>query len=108
MGRSTSDHPPIQENGNTQENMVGKHQDSKKDKVKNEINKTVPFHKLFSFARHWDCFLMLVGSVSAVGTGFSSCLTAILVGDMADAFGGHADDKQVVHEVSKVMLNSPS
>ncbi|KAG2407376.1 hypothetical protein LR48_Vigan01g291200 [Vigna angularis] len=99
---------PVQDTGNTQKNMVDKQQESKKNKVKNEVNKTVPFHKLFSFARPWDCFLMLVGSISAVSTGISSCLMAILVGGMIDAFGGHADDKQVVHEVSKVSLKLAS
>lgn len=105
MRGSTNDHPPVQAAGNTQEKTVGKQQDSKKNKVKDEINKTVPFHKLFSFARPWDCFLMLVGTISAVATGISSSLMAILAGDMVDAFGGHAGDKQVVDEVSKVMLS---
>ncbi|KAG4959298.1 hypothetical protein JHK87_035931 [Glycine soja] len=99
---STSDHPPVQGPENTQE-MDGRQQDSKKNKVKGESNKTVPFYKLFSFADSWDCLLMVVGAISAVGNGISMPLMTILIGDAMDAFGGNVDNKQaVVHQVSKV------
>ncbi|KAL5149237.1 ABC transporter B family member 11 [Glycine soja] len=99
---STSDHPPVQGPENTQE-MDGRQQDSKKNKVKGESNKTVPFYKLFSFADSWDCLLMVVGAISAVGNGISMPLMTILIGDAIDAFGGNVDNKQaVVHQVYKV------
>ncbi|RDX94816.1 ABC transporter B family member 4, partial [Mucuna pruriens] len=108
MTGSTSDHLPVQGPENTQE-MVGRQQDSKNNKVKDESNKTVPFYKLFSFADSWDCLLMLVGTISAVGNGISIPLMTILIGDAIDAFGGHVDNKQVVvHEVSKVSLKFAS
>ena len=105
---STSDHPPVQGPENTQE-MDGRQQDSKKNKVKGESNKTVPFYKLFSFADSWDCLLMVVGAISAVGNGISMPLMTILIGDAIDAFGGNVDNKQaVVHQVYKVMPTSLS
>nr|KYP57752.1 ABC transporter B family member 4 [Cajanus cajan] len=83
--------------------------DSKKNKVKVERNKTVPFYKLFSFADSWDYLLMLVGTISAVGNGISMPLMTVLIGDAIDAFGGNAVNKQVVvHEVSKASLKFAS
>ncbi|KAL5149238.1 ABC transporter B family member 11 [Glycine soja] len=105
---STSDHPPVQGPENTQE-MDGRQQDSKKNKVKGESNKTVPFYKLFSFADSWDCLLMVVGAISAVGNGISMPLMTILIGDAIDAFGGNVDNKQaVVHQVYKASLKFAS
>ena len=89
------------------EKMAGMKQDSKKNKLNNEINKAVPFYKLFSFADSQDCLLMLVGAISAVANGMCTPLLTIFAGDAIDALGGHVDDKQVVHEVSKV-IRSPS
>ncbi|XP_029129519.1 ABC transporter B family member 4 isoform X1 [Cajanus cajan] len=100
---STSDHAPVQGPENTRE------MDSKKNKVKVERNKTVPFYKLFSFADSWDYLLMLVGTISAVGNGISMPLMTVLIGDAIDAFGGNAVNKQVVvHEVSKASLKFAS
>ena len=50
---------------------------------------------------------MLVGAISAVANGMCTPLLTIFAGDAIDALGGHVDDKQVVHEVSKV-IRSPS
>lgn len=77
-------------------------QDSKKNKSKDQSNKSVPFHKLFSFADSWDYLLMFVGTITAIGNGISMPLMTIIIGDTIDAFGGNVDNKQVVHEVSKV------
>ncbi|ESW26477.1 hypothetical protein PHAVU_003G122700 [Phaseolus vulgaris] len=90
------------------EKMAGMKQDSKKNKLNNEINKAVPFYKLFSFADSQDCLLMLVGAISAVANGMCTPLLTIFAGDAIDALGGHVDDKQVVHEVSKVSLKLAS
>ncbi|XP_061354692.1 ABC transporter B family member 4-like isoform X2 [Gastrolobium bilobum] len=73
---------------------------SKKNKVKDESKKTVPFYKLFSFADSWDYLLMFVGTISAIGNGISLPLMTIIIGDAIDAFGGNVNTKQVVHEVS--------
>ncbi|XP_020228104.2 ABC transporter B family member 4-like [Cajanus cajan] len=104
-GLTSEGHLPVQRSENTQE-MVGRQQDSKKNKViKDESNKTVPLHKLFSFADPLDCLLMLVGAISAVANGISIPLMTILIGNVVDAFGGHLDNKQVVvHEVSKASI----
>ncbi|KAL5182709.1 ABC transporter B family member 11 [Glycine soja] len=105
---STSDHPPAQGPENTQE-IEYMQQDCKKNKMKGESNKTVPFYKLFSFADSWDCLLMVVGAISAVGNGISMPLMTILIGDAIDAFGGNVDNKQaVVHQVSKASLKFAS
>ncbi|XP_027333252.1 ABC transporter B family member 4-like isoform X1 [Abrus precatorius] len=84
--------------------MAGRQKDSKNNKVKDEGNKTVPYYKLFSFADSWDHLLMFLGAISAVGNGISMPLMSIIIGDAIDAFGGNVDNKQVVHEVSKVSL----
>jgi len=105
---ATSDQTPVEGSKTTQEKMVGMMQDSKENKVKNETNKTVPFYKLFSFADSQDCLLMLVGAISAVANGICTPLLTIFVGDAIDALGGHADNKQVLHEVSKVIRRSSS
>ncbi|KAL2338871.1 hypothetical protein Fmac_013317 [Flemingia macrophylla] len=102
-GSTSEGHLPVKGSENTQE-MVSR-QDSRKNKVKDESNKTAPFHKLFLFADPLDCLLMLVGAISAVANGISTPLMVILIGDVVDAFGGHLDDTQVVvHEVSKASL----
>ncbi|KAK7363394.1 hypothetical protein VNO77_05536 [Canavalia gladiata] len=96
---STS-HPPVLGPEDTQE-MVGR-QDSRKNKAKDESNKTVPYYKLFSFADSWDYLLMLVGTISAVGNGVVMPLMTVAIGDAINSFGGKVDNKQVVHDVSKV------
>ncbi|XP_058757075.1 ABC transporter B family member 4-like [Vicia villosa] len=79
--------------------------ESNKKEVMDQRIKTVPFYKLFSFADSLDYFLMIVGTVSAVANGVSTPLMTIIIGDAVDAFGGNANNKQVVHQVSKVSLN---
>ncbi|XP_050921239.1 ABC transporter B family member 4 isoform X2 [Lathyrus oleraceus] len=98
MTGSTSHTPPVPEDSEM-------HQESKMNKGKDQRIKTVPFYKLFSFADSWDYFLMIVGTISAVGNGVSTPLMTIIIGDVVDAFGGNANNKQVVHQVSKVSLN---
>ena len=100
MTGSTS-HSSVLGPENTQE-MADIQQDSKKNKAKDHSNKTVPFHKLFSFADSWDYLLMFVGTISAVGNGISMPLMTVIIGDTVDAFGGNVNTKQVVHQVSKV------
>lgn len=82
--------------------MADMHEESNKKEVMDQRIKTVPFYKLFSFADSLDYFLMIVGTVSAVANGVSTPLMTIIIGDAVDAFGGNANNKQVVHQVSKV------
>jgi ATP-binding cassette subfamily B (MDR/TAP) protein 1 len=105
MTGSASHHPTIPAGSDNFQEMVDMHQDTKKNKVKDQSNKTVPFYKLFSFADSWDYLLMTVGTTSAVGNGVSMPLMAIIIGDTLDAFGENVNTKQVVHQVSKVTNN---
>jgi ATP-binding cassette subfamily B (MDR/TAP) protein 1 len=102
MTGSASHHPPVPAGSENFQEMVDMHQDTKKNKVKDQRNKTVPFYKLFSFADSWDYLLMIVGTTSAVGNGVSMPLMAIIIGDTLDAFGANVNTKQIVHQVSKV------
>lgn len=65
---------------------------------------TVPFYKLFTFSDSWDRFLMVVGTISAVGNGLNSPLMALLFGRMTDAFGGRTNQQNVVPLVSEVYI----
>ncbi|KAK7264795.1 hypothetical protein RJT34_32406 [Clitoria ternatea] len=82
----------------------GNMQDLKKSEAKDEKAKTVPLHKLFSFADPLDHLLMFVGTVGAIGNGISMPLMALIFGSMINAFGGSSNTKDVVDEVSKVSL----
>lgn len=66
----------------------------------------VPFYRLFSFADSLDCALMLLGTVSAVGNGITLPFMTIIFGELLDSFGGAADTKYVLHNVSKVCIFS--
>lgn len=63
---------------------------------------TVPFHKLFTFADAKDVVLMAFGTVGAFVNGMTWLLTALLFGNMIDAFAGAASKHDVVKRVSKV------
>ncbi|XP_010474666.1 PREDICTED: ABC transporter B family member 11-like [Camelina sativa] len=74
-------------------------------KVKNdEKTKTVPFYKLFAFADSFDVFLMICGSLGAIGNGVSLPLVTLLFGDLIDSFGQNQNKKYIVDVVSKVCL----
>lgn len=63
--------------------------------------KTIPFHKLFSFADSTDITLMIFGTIGAIANGLGSPLMTIVFGDLIDSFG---NNKNLVHEVSKVKI----
>ncbi|RDX61991.1 ABC transporter B family member 9, partial [Mucuna pruriens] len=96
--QESTSQPPVLGPENTQE--MARQQESKKNKVKDQSNKTVPFYKLFSFADSWDYLLMFVGTVSAAGNGLTKALTNIVMGEAVDAFRGNGNTN-VVREVSK-------
>ncbi|KAK4407429.1 ABC transporter B family member 11 [Sesamum angolense] len=64
----------------------------------------VPYYKLFSFADPADYALMVVGMITAVGSGLCLPLMTLLFGELANSFGQNAETKRVVSEVSKVSL----
>uniref|UniRef100_A0A1J3JST6 ABC transporter B family member 11 n=1 Tax=Noccaea caerulescens TaxID=107243 RepID=A0A1J3JST6_NOCCA len=81
----------------------GEEEETKKEKS-DEKPKTVPFYKLFAFADSVDVFLMICGSVGAIGNGVSLPLMTLLFGDLIDSFGQNQNNKDIVDLVSKVCL----
>ncbi|XP_027347109.1 ABC transporter B family member 11-like [Abrus precatorius] len=64
----------------------------------------VPFYKLFSFADSLDRALMFVGTIGAIANGLTTPLMTVVFGNLIDAFGGHTNPEEVVHDVSKVAV----
>ncbi|KAK6162938.1 hypothetical protein DH2020_002779 [Rehmannia glutinosa] len=64
-----------------------------------EPMKTVPFYKLFSFADSRDKVLMTVGTIAAIGNGFTQPLMSLLFGELIDVFG-KSQNNDVVRQVS--------
>ncbi|KAL0459172.1 UNVERIFIED_CONTAM: ABC transporter B family member 11 [Sesamum latifolium] len=87
---------------------TGTNSTSKQTSDSNSNEKTnvgkVPYHKLFSFADPADYALMVIGTITAVGSGFCLPLMTLLFGELANSFGQNAETKRVVDEVSKVSL----
>ncbi|XP_010504005.1 PREDICTED: ABC transporter B family member 11-like isoform X2 [Camelina sativa] len=77
---------------------------SPKEGENDEKTKTVPFYKLFAFADSFDVFLMICGSLGAIGNGVSIPLITLLFGDLIDSFGQNQNNKDIVDVVSKVCL----
>ncbi|XVF21987.1 hypothetical protein REPUB_Repub12eG0135900 [Reevesia pubescens] len=78
-----------------------------KDSGSNKEDKTntVPFYKLFAFADLTDMWLMIIGTIGAIGNGLCMPLMTILLGDLINAFGDNqANDDRVVDVVSEVAL----
>ncbi|KAL3529878.1 hypothetical protein ACH5RR_009200 [Cinchona calisaya] len=69
-----------------------------------EVANKVPYYKLFCFADPVDYILMVVGTITAIGSGICVPLLAVLFGEIINSFGQTLDTDQVVHEVSKVSL----
>ncbi|XP_076953143.1 ABC transporter B family member 11-like isoform X1 [Bidens hawaiensis] len=63
-----------------------------------------PYHKLFTFADSTDFVLMIIGIIAAIGNGIAMPLQSLIFGELIDTFGGNQDDKDIVHQVSKVSL----
>lgn len=62
-----------------------------------------PYRKLFTFADSTDRVLMIIGTITAIGNGIAMPLQTLIFGELIDAFGGNQDDKDIVHQVSKVI-----
>lgn len=74
----------------------------KTEKQKVAVADEVPYHKLLSFADPIDHALMVIGVVTAVGSGVCVPLMAVLFGELVDSFGMTVDSGKIVGEVSKV------
>ncbi|KAK4745579.1 hypothetical protein SAY87_011891 [Trapa incisa] len=77
---------------------------SNKSVDKEKITCRVPYYKLFSFADPLDYFLMIVGSIAAVGNGISIPLMTIIFGEVVNSFGQNSDKNHMIDAVSKVSL----
>ncbi|GFQ01230.1 ABC transporter b family member 4 [Phtheirospermum japonicum] len=64
----------------------------------------VPYYKLFSFADTTDYVLMVIGLITAVGSGLCLPLMTIIFGELANSFGHNVGTGRVVDQVSKVSL----
>ncbi|KAF9592897.1 hypothetical protein IFM89_018613 [Coptis chinensis] len=65
---------------------------------------TVPYYKLFSFADSKDLVLMVIGTIASVANGASMPIMTFLVGDLINAFGQNANNKNTLPVVSRVAL----
>ncbi|KAL5698965.1 ABC-type xenobiotic transporter [Ranunculus cassubicifolius] len=77
---------------------------SEKSKEEEKSVKTVPYHKLFSFADSKDVLLMVVGTIGAVANCVSMPVMTLLIGELTDAFGQNANNSDTLRVVSKVSL----
>lgn len=105
MGSSTTSNKHENINTKTSTSTNKEEQEEKEKAEKDEKSQTVPFMKLFSFADRTDIFLMVIGTLGAVGNGVCMPLMTVLFGDLIDSFGQNQDNNRVVHVVSKVSLN---
>nr|XP_043636161.1 ABC transporter B family member 11-like [Erigeron canadensis] len=48
--------------------------------------------------------LMVIGTITAIGSGIAMPLQTLIFGELIDVFGGTPDNKAIVHQVSKVSL----
>ncbi|PIN17698.1 Multidrug/pheromone exporter, ABC superfamily [Handroanthus impetiginosus] len=71
---------------------------------KSKVVPKVPYYKLFSFADTTDYVLMVIGVITAIGSGLSLPLMTLLFGELANSFGHNVGTKNVVNEVSKVSI----
>lgn len=71
-----------------------------------EAKPILPFYKLFSFADRLDIFLMITGTIGAIGNGISTPLMAILFGNFTNSFGISSKTGQLIDAVSKVSSTS--
>ncbi|CAN4095016.1 unnamed protein product [Withania somnifera] len=77
---------------------------NKTEKQKVAAADEVPYYKLLSFADTVDHALMVIGMITAVGSGICFPLMAVLFGELVDSFGMTADSEEIVGQVSKVSL----
>ncbi|XP_041022108.1 ABC transporter B family member 4-like [Juglans microcarpa x Juglans regia] len=86
---------------NNSPNVIGDREDFEKSTGGHQDSKTVPFLKLFSFADSTDLFLMIAGTMGAIGNGSGLPLITVFFGEMINSLGSTTD---IVPLVSKVCL----
>lgn len=75
---------------------------TEKQKVAAADHHEVPYYKLLSFADSVDYALMVIGTITAAGSGICFALMSVLFGELVDSFGMTVDSGKIVGEVSKV------
>ncbi|KAM0895970.1 hypothetical protein ACQ4PT_023491 [Festuca glaucescens] len=65
----------------------------------------VPLYRMFAFADKTDAALMAVGAVSAVANGMAQPVMTFIFGDVINAFSSAGSSPDVLHRVSKVIIN---
>ncbi|XP_010522857.1 PREDICTED: ABC transporter B family member 11-like [Tarenaya hassleriana] len=89
---------------NTKEEKEEK-KEMKNGKDEEKTKAVVPFYKLFAFADSMDVFLMIFGTIGAIGNGVCMPLMTVIFGDLIDSFGENQNNnKDIVDIVSKVCL----
>lgn len=73
------------------------------EKPKDSGADVVSYYKLFSFADSTDYMLMVIGTITAIGSGIGMPLQTLIFGELIDTFGSYsADNNTIVHQVSNV------
>ncbi|KAG2693170.1 hypothetical protein I3760_08G084700 [Carya illinoinensis] len=88
---------------NNSPNAIGGRQDFEKSTGEDQNSKTVSFLKLFSFADSTDIFLMIAGTMGAIGNGLGLPLASVLFGEMVNSLGRPTG---IVLLASKVVLKN--
>ncbi|KAJ4967037.1 hypothetical protein NE237_018886 [Protea cynaroides] len=96
-------HSPVTEEA---ENLGNTHEQKclAKRKQGEESTGNLPYYKLFSFADSTDVWLMIVGTIGAIGNGLSMPIMTILFGNAVNSFGDTMGTTKVVHDMSKQCL----
>ncbi|KAJ4770415.1 ABC transporter B family member 11 [Rhynchospora pubera] len=92
-----------EDTGTGSEENINVNEDKKK-KAEELEKKKVPLYKLFTFADRFDVAMMVLGAVAAMANGMAQPIMTFIFGDVINAFGA-GTDQNVVHRVSKVIVN---
>lgn len=85
------------------EQEVNKVEEEKKDEI--NVTKSLPFHKLLSYADAWDWSLMALGTLGSVVHGMAQPIGYLLLGKALNAFGDNiGDTRAMVNALYKVYI----
>ncbi|XP_010559276.1 PREDICTED: ABC transporter B family member 9 [Tarenaya hassleriana] len=73
-------------------------------RAKKGEDERVPFYRLFAFADRDDVALMMVGSIAAVGNGFTQPMMTLIFGQLINSFASSDPHHDFVRQVSKVAV----
>uniref|UniRef100_A0ACD5V8Z7 Uncharacterized protein n=1 Tax=Avena sativa TaxID=4498 RepID=A0ACD5V8Z7_AVESA len=74
-------------------------------RAKHEVGARVPLYRMFTFADRTDAALMAVGVVTAVASGMAQPIMTFVLGDVINAFSSAGSSPDMVHRVTKVIIN---